>query len=152
MRIAPRRTNAGLLKYIEVTATMELIIFYLEDCTTLFIWYITGSYKSINEFGEDEADKSSEMNLVTTMISASISALALIVTSVMQASKNGSCFGSDDTKGKKCFIVSKMLFNYATIAVWSVYLLTHRATCHLHVHLDTVALHGPPPPIDAAAV
>ena len=31
-------SREGLLNFILVTATMELVIFFLEDCTTLFIW------------------------------------------------------------------------------------------------------------------
>ena len=80
--------------------------------------YITGSYKNRNEFGEDEADPSSFMNLVTTMVSASIAAMALIGTSVMQASGGQSYFPDGASRGKRCFFISKMIFNYATIAFW----------------------------------
>jgi hypothetical protein len=112
-------STMGLLHYIEVTATMELIIFYLEDCTTLFIWYITGSYKKRDANGDDVPSKASRMNLITTMVSASIAALAMFGSSIAMANspafdkatgkigKKG-CFKSGSTKSQKCFQISKM--------------------------------------------
>ena len=111
-------TKAGLLEYIQVTATMELVIFYLEDCTTLLIWYITGTYKTTDEEGDVVVDPASKMNLITTITSASIAATALLVSSVMQAQTKKTCFKSGATRNQKIFHMSKLILNYATIAFW----------------------------------
>lgn len=51
-------SKQSLLRYAHVRTFKWLIaffqvIFYLEDCTTLLIWYITGTYKTTDEEGDE---------------------------------------------------------------------------------------------------
>jgi len=57
-------------QYIMYVGVMELIIFYVEDATTLFIWWVTGVY--------DATDPLAFANLVTTVISAVLALLVLV--------------------------------------------------------------------------
>lgn len=72
--------------YIMAVGVMELTIFYVEDATTLFIWWQTGVY--------DNTDPLAFANLVTTVISAALALLVLVYGYVQQVRARG--FGCDD--------------------------------------------------------
>jgi len=66
--------------YIMCVGIMELTIFYVEDATTLFIWWQTGVY--------DNIDLLAQANLVTTVISA-VLALPFLVYGLVQNFRAG---------------------------------------------------------------
>jgi len=56
--------------YIICIGCLELTIFYVEDATTLFVWWQTGVYNN--------ADRLAQANLATTIISSAVALLALV--------------------------------------------------------------------------
>lgn len=57
----------GFNSYVMLCATMELCIFFVEDTTTVFVWWQTGLYTG---------DLLSKANLITTLASALVTGLA----------------------------------------------------------------------------
>eukprot|EP00729_Bicosta_minor_P010658 gene10658-18062_t len=67
--------------YIMYCGLMELIIFFIEDATTLFVWWETGLY--------DHTDTFAKANLITTVSSAGAATAALIYGSVRLLRSDG---------------------------------------------------------------
>ena len=80
-------TKKGKAAFILFVALMELLIFFVEDATTLFVWWQTGIYLE----GAEEASGLSKANLYITVASAVVAVVGLIYAIVryVQANKIG---------------------------------------------------------------
>lgn len=71
--------------YIMLSGLMELVIFLVEDATTVFVWWQTGTYNS--------NDPVAQANLITTIISAVGAATALLY-GLIRFVGGGGCTGA----------------------------------------------------------
>lgn len=102
----------GRNRYIMFSGMMELVIFLVEDATTVFVWWQTGTY--------DSTDPVAQANLITTVVSAVGAAIALLYGLIryVRADSDGCDIGAWVFMGTPaaCFV--------AALAFWAVVALT----------------------------
>lgn len=104
-------TKVGRDGYIWFSRLMELVIFLVEDATTVFVWWQTGTYNSDNGLAR--------ANLITTVVSAVGAATALLYGMIRWLRGNG-C----DSKAACFFGIPAALF-VAALAFWAVVALNN---------------------------
>lgn len=96
--------------YIMVSGLMELVIFCVEDATTVLVWWQTGTY--------DSTDPVAQANLITTVVSAVGAATALLYGMIRLLR------ATDDGCGLALVIGIVAALFVAALAFWAVVALT----------------------------
>eukprot|EP00729_Bicosta_minor_P010226 gene10226-14683_t len=99
------KTDVGRAGFICMCSVMELSIFFIEDASTLFVWWQTGLYLD----NAEEASSLSKANLYITVTSAILAVVGLLygVVRLMRAKDLGAAFLCRD--GNDC--VDAAVFN-----------------------------------------
>lgn len=102
----------GLFQYIVLCAWIELSIFCIEDATTLFIWWQTGTY--------DTNDALAQANLITTVMSAVVACIAFVYANIhLQLSEKTK---AEAKELNVTLVIVTMLF-VAFLVFWAVFAL-----------------------------
>lgn len=105
--------KSGRDTYIFASGGMELVIFLVEDATTVFVWWQTGTY--------DSTDPVAQANLITTVVSAVGAATAALYGMIrdIRNSGDGKC-----NKSSALFVGIIAAPFVAALAFWAVVALT----------------------------
>ena len=103
-------------EYIIFCGAMELAIFLVEDATTVFVWWQTGTY--------DSESSVSLANLITTVVSA-VGALFALLYGFIQRVRDDGCVMQNGKLDSDYLIVGIVAALFVTaLAFWAVFALT----------------------------